>query len=317
MDLTPLRAFGAEAERGEFPQIEVGGFIVSGQTAAQTYTPGKEKLPDACERTEETGREEAGSAARPRQRSSSETAASCAATHTVRSRLKIPFDEWLFEELDGYHPNAKVIARSSDTTVLDIPVGLFSGLPFRAALTLEIPTKDRDRLTGSSHAVPWDSRMIRAFGPSPVPDVRAWARWATGPLAGPSITSHHQNPDRAICACMPGQWTLGVNLLVDYVGMCVTWIGKVLHEREIGFWPGPQHYPAGSRMMRNRRDEFCGCGKRKKYRDCCLSADLKLTPYELWWDSYLASTQYFSELTWQGRQTYCGLSGRPLASSTG
>lgn len=280
----------------------MGGFIVPGREPAPTTTSGKETTSHACERTKETGaRQETRSAAGSRQRSSPEAAAPGTATHAFGTRIELPLNVWLLEELDGYHPEAKIVSSSPSAAVVEIPVGLFRPLPFRAKLTLEIPLLPRELLTRKFVPATSDTLIRTPAMPSSVPDVRAWAKWGGGMLYGGVITSHHQNPDGAICACMPGQWTLGVNQLVDYVGFCIVWIGKVLHEREIGFWPGKQHFGPLGRVRRNRPLEYCGCGGELRYKDCCEPRDSRSTPYKLWHDAQLGRWQYLAELRWQKR----------------
>lgn len=71
-------------------------------------------------------------------------------------------------------------------------------------------------------------------------------------MHGRRIVSHHQNPDGAACANMPGQWIRGVYPLHDYVAFYVLWVAKALHEHCFGFYPGPQHCLAAVRVQRDR-----------------------------------------------------------------
>jgi hypothetical protein len=229
------------------------------------------------------------------------------------------------EELRLFHPEAVVTEISSSRfphLVIGLPVGLFPGLPFRAELTLEVPLVSRDQLRLPSVGIDYGEMgtpSVRWYGPTQfyqlnpllmrpgyaeplVPDVRAWARWVGGPFHGASIESHHQNTDRGICACKPTDWILGVNPLVDFVGMCISWIGKALHERELGVYPGPQHYGDWKRVERDRPNEFCGCGEgMKRYRECCRDADRRLTPCQLWAGRCASTRAYYDELARQRR----------------
>ena len=290
IDLTSLRDFGAEAERQEFPCISVGGFIVPGNGPSQSLDPGKEHKAYVSERRARTAapaRQEARSAAGSRQGPPS-TAAAGSAAHAVRSRLGLP--EWLqLEELDYLNPEARMLFSSSSFAMIDVPIGLFPTLPFQARMTLEIPLVER------THFTRYPGRL------NVTPDVRAWATWEGGNLHGRPILSHHQNPDGCVCACREWEWMLRVQPLVDYIGYCITWVGKVLHERELGFWPGPQHYGPMTRVRRNRPGEYCGCGKPRRYRDCCMASDLAKSEYERWFEQDEARRGYLNELAWQGR----------------
>jgi hypothetical protein len=228
-------------------------------------------------------------------------------------------------ELIRYHPKAEVTRVSSSTfphLTIQLPAGLFRALPFRATLALEVPLLRRDQLRLPSLSAAYgvagagDIKWYepnRYYQPNPwmhrsgyaeplVPDVRAWAWWSGGPFHGVLIESHHQNPDLGICACKPSDWILGVHSLVDFVGMCVSWIGKALHEREVGFYPGPQHYGAWRRIQRDRADEHCGCGEgTRRYRECCRDVDRKLSHYQLWAGQHFSAQAYCTELVRQGR----------------
>ena len=319
LDLSSLILFGEEAEQGKYPAVDVGGFLVPGEESSPTSNLGKEEQRDG--RT--TRRQEAGPATGPRQgsRRSQAEAEAGTASHPVKRRVM----SGDLEELRLFHPDVVVTEISSSSfphLAIGLPVGLFRGLPFRAELNLEVPLIFRERLRLPSLGTDYGemgSQSIRWYGPTQsyhinplverhgyaeplVPDVRAWARWVDGPFHGVPIESHHQNPDRGICACKPTDWILGVNPLVDFVGMCVSWIGKALHERELGFYPGPQHYGDWKRVERDRPDEFCGCGEgMKRYHECCREADRQLTPYQLWASRYAATHAYYDELTRQRR----------------
>jgi hypothetical protein len=289
--LAALCAFGDEAERLEYPSIDVGGFIVPGREPAASHSPGKEPDNNVAS-TGEAGRgqpprAEAGAAAGTRQRPpSSQAAAPGASPHALEPRLK-----HLYLDLPGlvdYHPLARVSASTEEVVYFNIPIGVFASLPIRARLTLEVPLLPRD--------------LLLARHPLPVvPNVRAWATWEGGPTHGALVTSHHRYPDLAICACMTGQWIRGVHPLHDYVAFCIVWVGKALHDYLVGFYPGRQHYGALDRVRRDRTAEFCGCGSTRRYRDCCRAADQERTPFDRWRETTAARRQYLQMLKWQGR----------------
>ena len=102
---------------------------------------------------------------------------------------------------------------------------------------------------------------------------------------------------------MPHQWIRGVHPLVDYVSMCVTWFARVLHERELGVYPGPQHYPEWTRVERDRRDEFCGCGGSRTYSECHRQSDFSLSPAQLERARLDSHNYYYGDLRRQRRAT--------------
>lgn len=290
-----LERFGEEAENFRFPLIDVGGVILPGESAASDIQPG-----EGWKRAEGQGtqtRAEAGSTAGSRQGPPAE-AASGEAAHSVECGL---IDREL-EGLKAYHPRATEVFSSSSFVVQSVPVRLFASLPHTATLFLEIPRGERirrvrPRLSGFSLEPSEVSFGVRAQF---VPDVRAWAFWSDQRL----IRSHHQLADGSMCAYMPAQGLLGVTSLYDIAGMCICWIGKCLYYQAFDRWPGPQHYGGLVMRLRNRLDEFCGCGGRKRY-GCCHRAQLQATPLrQLFEASILDRMTYAREVRWQNRPDY-------------
>jgi hypothetical protein len=288
--LSALRRFGEQAEHLDYPYIDVGGFIVPGRDPVATNKPGTEYDHHAAvERAGPEGgkqppSEQAGPATGARKRSPE--AAPGSSPHAVGHRLTtLNLD---LSTLVAYHPLAGVVASTETVVYVNIPVGLFRGLPIGARLTLEVPLVPRERLS-------------RAGQLSGVPDVRAWAVWEGGPMHGAFIVGHHQNPDRGICAHMPQDWVLGVHRLHDHVAFCVLWVAKVLHERVLGSYPGPQHCSVTVRVGRDRPDEYCGCGMRRRYRECCRETDLARSPYDRWREGYMGRAEYLAQLKRQAR----------------
>ena len=303
-----LCEFGEQAERLEYPYIDVGGFIVPGRGPAASITPGWESDDDVAARETgqwgESARTEAGPPAGPWEgQATPEAAAPGASPHAFEQRLAhLNLD---LPALVDYHPRARVTASTAEAVYLDVPLGLFRDLPVRARLTLEVPLHRRDRLSRTfvESRVPLRTGelILEPRIPTEVPDVRAWAAWQGGSLDGVRITSHHQNPDASICACRPLEWVRGVHPLTDYIAFCALWVGKALHERLLGFYPGRQHYGPLDRVRRDRIHEYCGCGSTRRYGACCRADDRMRTPYALWTELYHARAQYLSELAWQRR----------------
>jgi hypothetical protein len=279
--------FGAQANRNEFPAIDVGGFIVLGREAAIHEPPSSENDDDVkLERAAQgrTARQQAGPEPRSRQRCAG--AAPGATAQAIERKLALVGVN--LAELRTHYPETAVVSSSDRFAYVVSRAGLFHGLPFGAEFLLEIPTGPRVELIG------------RAM-PSGVPDIRAWATWSGGALHGRAVRSHHMYPDGAICACMLHEFIRGVHPIRDYAAFCAMWSAKVVHELIFGTYPGRQHYPAHARRRRDRESEFCGCGSEKSYAHCCRAADRELTALELWADAAVPRRAYFSELEAQRR----------------
>ena len=120
-------------------------------------------------------------------------------------------------------------------------------------------------------------------------------------MAGTPVISHHRQPDLSICACIPHQWVRGRDAIVDYAGMTVCWLAKVLHEQTLGWYPGLQHYPGWIRRERDRPAEFCGCGAPERYGSCHRDADQALSHQQLREAERLSRIVYFDELARERR----------------
>lgn len=289
--LDDLRAFGVEAEARRWPRIDISGVILPGEDAQLPWCPGTEGYANA--RDPRRARQGVGrSEARPRQGSqteASEASAPGSASHAVQCRV---IEEDL-EELKEYYPNSAISFGSSSFIHIWLPLTLFHSLPYRARLLLEIPLQPRaDRMCSALNA----SGLGRA-AVSMVPDVRAWAFWEDGIIA----RSHHQMPDLAICACQPRDWALGVHALYEYVDFCVVWLGKLLHEQLLGFWPGVQHYGDLAMQRRDRPREYCGCGSTKRYAACHREAIQRASMFGLYRGAMDGRSRYLAELRWQRR----------------
>lgn len=279
LNLDTLRKFGEAADCLRLPAIEEGGFIVPGPESPITRHPGKEYSQNVA-----TGSraQEARPAAGARQRPPAEAAAPGRAAHAVEHLLGGVLN---LEELYEYHPGSRILDSSSRFAIMSVPVGVFRTLPFRAHLVLEIP------LVPPLSLVRYHTPLIK------IPDVRAWGVWKPGLL----MQSHHINPDRSICACLSDEWRWGRDPLHQYVEMCIDWIGRTLHNDLLGRWPGTQHYSPHMRVKRNQPDEYCGCGSERAWKECCMSADLSLAPYERMMMDVRTAMHYLLEVRRQGR----------------
>lgn len=279
--MNELERFGEEAENFRFPLIDVDGVILPGECAAPFDLPGEGSKSAAGQGTQ--ARSEAGSATGSRQGPPAEAAPGETA-HSVECGL---IDREL-EGLKAYHPHAREVFSSSSFIVQRIPVRLFSSLPHRATLVIEIPRcATRRKWTITSRV-------------EVIPDIRAWAFWEENTL----IRSHHQLFDGSMCAYIPVQGLLGVTPLHEIVGMCICWIGKCLYSQAFDRWPGPQHYGRLAMRFRDRPEEFCGCGGRLRYRSCCRAV-VEATPMrELFMGSVAARMEYAGQLRRQNRPSY-------------
>ena len=295
-DLSDVLAFGQEAEEGRFPAIDVDGVIVPGRRAVTIHPPGQEH--DAYGKSPRAGSgEEARPATGSRRGSQAQAAQAGEAAHALRRVMEQDLDE-----LREYHPDRSVSFSSSGFALVHVPVRLFKSLPYRAHILLEVPSTSRT-LAGRVPVEGLDPRSFDGRFALPryvLPDVRSWAVWEPGLLA----TSHHQYPDQSICAFMPGQWVLGIHPLDDLVGMLITWLGKVLHEHLLGFWPGRQHAVSLAMATRDRRNEYCGCASDARYEQCCRPRVSRMSAFELWQDAYQGRRQYALELRLHGLQPH-------------
>jgi hypothetical protein len=251
MDLTDLVQFGRAADEQRPHWVSHDGFIVSGRSSPSNSSRGKEQS-----REQPTGTEETGPAARARPGRRASATAAGAAAHPVERELR---NRLGLEGLLDYYRDARWTGSSSSgTELLVLKIGLFGSLSFRAVLGLEIPRKTPKWLTDAPVAY--------------APFVRAWAWWSDGS----SVHAPHVYPDGAMCVCREEDWKIDVQTVHDYADFCVCWIAKALHLQILGRWPGPQHMPAGARIVRNRPNDFCGCGQFKRYKDCHMRADFRM-----------------------------------------
>jgi hypothetical protein len=284
-ELYELRRFGLQVDRHVMPMLEVGGFLRLGEDSAKSTDQGKEERENG--RAQEgagagaEGRPEAG----PRQgRRAPSAPAADSASPSV--------DGWLasklgLEELREYHPNLRWHRNSSNSILLEVPIGLFSSLPFRATLVLELPTSGRAWLREVGPELPrsgW-ARLCRLRS---VPYIRIWSYWSNGLL----VSAAHQYPDLSACYSMHGEWVFGTNSIEDVVAFGTCWTAKKLHEDLLGRWPGRQHLGAIVRRTCSRETDLCGCGSEKQWKDCHRDEDLARNYFELEREQRAADLDY-------------------------
>ena len=283
--LDSLRRFGIQAETQVQPSVAVGGFVVPGDVPAAGPTLPAEVTPKYVQQGAGPARKAGASAASAAPRASAEAGEAARSVGALSLRASGAREFVEFAGLAELYPDFARAASSTNFDIFTLRLGLFYDLPYRARLFLEVP----------------DLSLARQYPPSIIPPVRAWAFWDLGPETGLQITSHHENPDGSICACMPEDWIRGRDLIVDYVNFCVCWIAKTLHDQLIGFYPGLQHLPEYLRRRRNRPGEFCGCSAPRRYRDCHRDADLRLDEGDLCEQRRETNRRYFAQLGAQRR----------------
>lgn len=301
-----LRAFGAEVDRlTVLHAIEVGGFIAPGGEVSGSSRPGREEEDDARKEGQGSGR---GPAAGSRSRLGEPAGPRAgAAIEAIRRRVSTSLE---FGGLVELYPRLRELPSPSGSnfSYLKIPVGVFRALPRDAVLVFEIPHDGpREPVAGlprqpdGSAVSPWRTRW-----PIPVPDIRVWAFWSEGLL----VNSFHQYPDRSACVHMvrgPRSWVWGLHPFKLLVHWSVFWIAKELYEREFGRWPGLHHCSGYIRALRDKPNEWCGCGRVEgkgdadRYRNHCRPEDMRKTPIERCQHFVVAQKSYLTELRRRGR----------------
>jgi hypothetical protein len=211
----------------------------------------------------------------------------------VNSELKL-------EELVVYYPGAQVIHRSSSFGGIHVPVGLFSQMPYRADLYVEVP------LHGPADRWSDDTSSY-------VPDVRVWAFWRDGFR----IRSFHRFPDLSICAYMRKEWIWGCHPLQDLLDWSTCWVAKTLHLHFFEHWPGRHHCSANVRFEHTSPDGFCGCGSARTYRGCHMWEDATRSPVSRLAEEHHAAGAYMREVHRRGltpSPTWVPLSARQIDS---
>lgn len=272
VDWSELAEFGRQADESVYPAVEVGGYLALGSEAASRTPWGEEDS--------EYGRSSAEAGTRRWEGARASAAPACAPAPAVDGELAAELN---LEELLGYHPDARWLSGSSGTAYLEIPVGLFRTLPYRATLVIELPTEPRGWL--------YDRPRLEV-----APALRAWGYWESGML----VESVHAYPDLSICSFMSGEWVPGRNAIEDLVGFYICWLGKVLFEQKFGRWPGRQHSQEIVRVARRWRREFCGCGGELRYLECHGAADAALSYKALVELSAEAAARYRAEIVRRG-----------------
>jgi hypothetical protein len=111
-----------------------------------------------------------------------------------------------------------------------------------------------------------------------------------------------------MCTHRAGDWMLGRHSVLALAAMSVMWIGKALHLQVMGWWPGPQHFPAQVRILRDKPDEYCGCGSTRRYGHCCRDADMQRSRNETARELVLAEASYRVDIAKRGWPPRCPVS---------
>ncbi len=122
--------------------------------------------------------------------------------------------------------------------------------------------------------------FIIAYPYSEKTEPKAWGFWKLGSFPKFIGPRHTNFPDASVCAFGPGDWQRadGIVALVDFYS---TWVIRHLYLQHFGRWPGRQHgLSALYRRTEFSPDEWCGCNSGKRYRECHMLTDHKLSDEE-------------------------------------
>ena len=191
------------------------------------------------------------------------------------------------EELEQCYPSSSIVRCSSGFALMEIDVGVIRSLPYRGRLLLEIP------LGNPCGPVPVP------VGADFVPAVRVWARWQDGI----SPTADHMYPDSSLCTYMAGEWIWGRDPLHVLVEWSTCWLAKTLHLEFFNWWPGRQHCSPWVAVRRKMLDEYCRCGKAKRYQECHYPEDRQRMPYDLLREEWAGASAYLREVRRRGWPT--------------
>lgn len=241
-----LAEIGRQLDRGEFPVVKNGGFVLPGETTVFPKTLGKEQFNESKRQRRSPAEPWAGSrgwqGATGRSRPAGET------PPLVGADEGAPYEAELGAIRIAY-PGAEVW-RQEGGFWLYVESAILPGLGRRAVFLVGVGT---------------DKRAIRS-----------WAFWG-GRIPGYSwIGPRHTNfPDGSICAFEPrdGTWVFG-DSLVELLDLYSVWALRHVHHEVFGRWPGPQAvaYPY-ERLLELADNELCGCGSTVRYAECCKNSD--------------------------------------------
>lgn len=242
-----LAEIGRQLDRGEFPVVKNGGFVLPGGTTVFPKTLGKEQFDESKRQRRSPADPWAGSRGwqgpTGRSRPPGETAPFFGTDESA------PY-EGALSQIRAAYPGARMWTQEGGFW-LYCESALLPHLGRRALFLTGVSVEKRA--------------------------VRSWAFW--GGVPGFSwIGPRHTNfPDGSICAYEPsdGTWIFG-DPLVELLDLYSVWALRHFHYEVLGRWPGPQAVGQPyERLLELADDELCGCGASVSYGTCCKSADLK------------------------------------------
>lgn len=248
-----LRTLGDDLDRGVFPEVRNGGLVVPGRATSSFLMPGAEYL------DEQQFSAANGPSAQPRTGPEGWTwpagqSGAFSGSRTSGSASQFARDPVCrlsheLEQLKVAYPGTQ-IWRQDAGAWLYVPSALLPGLGRSASFLIAI--------------VPWRYH------------VSAWGFWVPGAMAPLWIGPRHTNyGDGSICAfdARDQCWSFG-DSLVTLVDIFSVWTIRQLHLEIFGWWPGPQASSnAHERLLEFNDREWCGCGSRTRYGDCCKQQD--------------------------------------------
>lgn len=242
-----LAEIGRQLNRGVFPVVKNGGFVLPSGTTVFPRTLGKEQVDEPKRQRRSPAEPWAGS--RGWQGAPGRTWPPGETAPLVGADEGAPYEAELGAIRTAY-PGAEVW-RQEGGFWLRVESAILPALGRKAVFLVGVATDKRA--------------------------VRSWAFWG-GHVPGYSwIGPRHTNfPDGSICAfeLRDGTWVFG-DPLVELLDLNSVWALRHLHYENFGRWPGPQAvgHPY-ERLLELGDDELCGCGSYATYGACCKSADL-------------------------------------------
>jgi hypothetical protein len=250
-----LGEIGQQLDRGIFPVVKNGGFVVPSESVVSLETLGREKYHER--ETQRRSATESRARANGRQGSSGEswvTRRPWTPGNTpslLDSKKPTAYQDALRPVSEAY-PGARMWNEGADFW-LYTESSLLPGLERKACF-----------LTGVSNTAG---------------AVKSWAFWKSNAIGATWLGPRHTNfPDGSVCAYEPtdGTWVFG-SPLIELLDIYSVWALRHLHYETFGRWPGPQSVPIPyERILEFSDDECCSCGRSDlRYGDCCKESDMK------------------------------------------
>lgn len=242
-----LERLGGDLDRGQFPRITNGGFVLPSESVVSVKPMGKEKRYDQAERPRRPATESRPGAGRGQGATGAPSAAgpwaAGGASPVLGAGAEADRAEALSAVREAY--SGVRVWEQGEGFWLWAESALLPGLPRKAAFLVGVSTAKRA--------------------------VRSWGFWQLS-VGTRWIGPRHTNfPDGSICAydIRDFTWVFGQSLvtLLDFYSV---WALRQLHLEIVGRWPGPQVATLPYEVALEVSDtELCPCGSERRYADCC------------------------------------------------